>query len=64
LLAVLRERHRPHVVLAAAEDTAGTAVGLLEGRSALAGHATAYVCERFACQAPVSDPAALRSLLN
>jgi len=28
------------------------------------GRATAYVCEEFACQAPVSDPAALRALLG
>jgi uncharacterized protein YyaL (SSP411 family) len=28
------------------------------------GRATAYVCEEFACQAPVSDPAALRALLK
>jgi hypothetical protein len=64
LLDVVRERYRPHAVLAAAVDPAGTAVGLLEHRSALKGRATAYVCEHFACQAPVSDPAALRSLLS
>ena len=64
LLDVLRERHRPHVVLAAAAESAGSVVALLAGRSALEGRATAYVCEHFACQAPVSDPDALRALLD
>ena len=64
LLDVVRERYRPHVVLAAASTTAGTVVGLLEQRSAPGGRANAYVCERFACQAPVGDPAALRALLD
>jgi hypothetical protein len=27
------------------------------------GRATAYVCEEFSCQAPVSDPDALRKIL-
>jgi len=64
LLAVVRERYRPHIVLAGASATDGTAVALLEGRTAVGGLATAYVCERFACQAPVGDPEALRSLLG
>jgi uncharacterized protein YyaL (SSP411 family) len=64
LLEVVRASHRPHVVLAAAADSTGTAVGLLAGRSALEGRASAYVCEHFACQAPVSDPDALRALLD
>jgi uncharacterized protein YyaL (SSP411 family) len=29
-----------------------------------AGRATAYVCESFSCQAPVSDAAGLRALLG
>jgi uncharacterized protein YyaL (SSP411 family) len=36
----------------------------LRDMTAVGGRATAYVCEEFACQAPVSDPAALRALLK
>jgi uncharacterized protein YyaL (SSP411 family) len=32
-------------------------IPLLEGRGAVDGKATAYVCTGYACQAPVSDPA-------
>ena len=64
LLDVVRERHRPHVVLAAAERSEGSAVGLLAGRTAIAGRASAYVCEHFACKTPVSEPDALRALLD
>jgi hypothetical protein len=64
LLDVVRERHRAHAVVAAAQDATGSAVALLAQRTALAGAATAYVCERFACQAPVSDPQALRAMLG
>jgi uncharacterized protein YyaL (SSP411 family) len=64
LLDVVRERYRPHVVLAAASEPASTVVGLLEQRPAIGGRASAYVCQNFACQAPVADPAALRALLD
>jgi uncharacterized protein YyaL (SSP411 family) len=40
-------------------------VGLLQDRPQVDGKATAFVCERFVCQFPVTDPAALaRQLMS
>ncbi len=62
LAAVVRARHRPHLVLAGGPE--GTeAPELLRDRTAVGGSATAYVCENFACQAPVTDPRQLSSLI-
>jgi uncharacterized protein YyaL (SSP411 family) len=61
LAAVVRERLRPGVVLAASP---GDGVPLMDGRTPVDGAAAAYVCEHFACQRPVTDPAALRELLE
>jgi hypothetical protein len=61
LLGVVRERLRPHLVLAGG---AGDGVPLLEGRGPVDGHAAAYVCEQFACQAPVIRPDELRAMLT
>jgi len=43
----------------AAGDGGNGGVPLLEGRAPVEGRAAAYVCERFACQAPVTDAAAV-----
>jgi uncharacterized protein len=60
LLEVVREAYRPHVVLAGGTPDG---VPLLEGREAVGGHAAAYVCERFTCQAPVTSADALAAAL-
>jgi uncharacterized protein len=58
---VVRETFRPHVVLAGGEPDG---VPLLEGREPVDGRAAAYVCERFACLRPVTEPDELRALLD
>ncbi|MBA2637932.1 MAG: thioredoxin domain-containing protein, partial [Solirubrobacterales bacterium] len=63
LLRVVRARFRPHVVLAGGGGP-NPAIPLLQGRSAVAGAPTAYVCERFACRRPVSSPEELAALLG
>jgi uncharacterized protein YyaL (SSP411 family) len=58
---MVRSRFRPHLVLAGGEPDG---VPLLEGREPVDGHAAAYVCENFACQRPVTEPADLEALLG
>jgi uncharacterized protein YyaL (SSP411 family) len=59
LASTVRQRFRPHAVLAggpaaaAVED--GVTVPLLAGRELVDGRSAAYVCERFACRLPVTD---------
>jgi uncharacterized protein YyaL (SSP411 family) len=64
LAAVVRERRRARLVLAGGPGDGDTAVALLEGRTPVDGRAAAYVCERFACLMPVTDPGELRELLD
>ena len=64
LARIVRGGFRPDVVLAGGDGEDDGGVPLLAGRSARDGVATAYVCERFACRAPVTDPAALSQLLR
>jgi hypothetical protein len=59
----VRAEFRPHVVLAAGDGNDDAGVPLLEGRTALEGRPAAYVCERFTCRRPVSEPAELQALL-
>jgi uncharacterized protein YyaL (SSP411 family) len=60
LLRVVRGAYRPHLVLATGR---ADGVPLLEGREPVDGHAAAYVCEHFICQAPVTDPDELAAVL-
>jgi uncharacterized protein YyaL (SSP411 family) len=58
-------RFQPNRVLAVATpgDDATRTVPLLADRPQVDGRATAYVCERFVCQRPVTDPGELAELL-
>ena len=62
LLRVVRDRFRPHLVLAGG-DSDGELVPLLKDREPVGGHAAAYVCEHFICQAPVTTPDELAAAL-
>jgi uncharacterized protein len=62
LAAVVREDVRPHLVIAG--GTEGTnEPSLLAGRASVDGQPTAYVCEDFTCQLPVTEPTELRRQL-
>jgi uncharacterized protein len=64
LVRAVRDEFRPNLVLAGSRvATTATAVPLLEGRGPLDGTPAAYVCEGFACRAPVTAPDDLTALL-
>ena len=58
---VVRSAFRPHLVLAGGP---ADGVPLLAEREPVGGRAAAYVCERFACKAPVTEPEELERLLS
>jgi uncharacterized protein YyaL (SSP411 family) len=58
---VVRGEFRPHIVVAGG---AADGVPLLQDRPLVDGRAAAYVCERFACKAPVTEPEELERLLS
>ncbi len=62
LARAVRSRFRPHAVLAGASGPSD-AVPLLSGRATIGGRAAAYVCEHFACRAPVTTTDELVALL-
>ena len=66
LLGTVYGRYQPNrVVVGAAEGAAGAAgLPLLADRSTVDGRATAYVCEHYVCQLPVTDPEALARQLD
>jgi hypothetical protein len=58
-------RFRPNIVWLSAPPGTGDDVSpLLADRPLVEGRAAAYVCERYVCQRPVTDPEALRALLT
>jgi uncharacterized protein YyaL (SSP411 family) len=64
---LLREvftRYLPTRVVAGSTEGDTDGVALLAGKVARDGRATAYVCERYACQAPTTEPAELGRQLD
>jgi len=59
---LVRAAYRPHLVLAGGPEGT-TAPPLLQNRPTVDGRPTAYVCEHFTCQAPVTDPELLARTL-
>ena len=65
LLETVHEGYRPNKVLAGGDGPqAGPRIPLLEGRGLIDGRATAYVCQNYACQLPVTAPADLQEQLD
>ena len=74
LLDTVFQRYLPNKVVVGAESTlaaidkAGSlsvnSMPLLEGRDMINGKPTAFVCQNYACQLPVTEPAALAEQLE
>jgi uncharacterized protein YyaL (SSP411 family) len=68
LLETVHSRYLPNKVLVVARpdqvDKLSQRIPLLAGRTQIDGTATAYVCENYACQLPVTEPEALLKLLE
>jgi len=62
LAKVVRSTHRPHIVLAGGPEGSDRPE-LLKERPAVEGKPSAYVCEHFACKAPVTSADELAALL-
>lgn len=64
LLQAVRAAYRPFQVVAAGKETEDQTIALLAHRPQVNGKATAYVCRRFLCQTPVTEPEELASQLD
>jgi uncharacterized protein len=63
LAEVVRASFRPHLVVAGGPEGSDRPE-LMQQRSAVDGKPAAYVCEHFACQRPVTEPAELAASLD
>jgi uncharacterized protein YyaL (SSP411 family) len=64
LLEIVFREYRPHQVVALAPPYLASRIPLLHGRAQQDGRTTAYVCQHFVCQLPVTEPDALAAQLN
>jgi uncharacterized protein YyaL (SSP411 family) len=63
LVATIDRGYHPFRVQASSSAPESSSVPLLQGRFALDGRPTAFVCHGFACRLPVTEPEALEALL-
>jgi hypothetical protein len=63
LVDVYHAQWRPSAVLAVGAPGRAAPVALLENRPLREGRATAYVCQNFACEQPVTEPEELSAQL-
>ncbi len=61
---VVRSQLRPRLVIAGGDGVTASPVPLLQGRTAVGGSSAAYLCQNFACAAPLTDAAALAKQLG
>jgi uncharacterized protein YyaL (SSP411 family) len=64
MLEVVFRGYYPNQVVALAPPQQASRIPLLYGRVQRDGRATAYLCQHFACQLPVTEPDALAAQLN
>jgi uncharacterized protein YyaL (SSP411 family) len=64
LLRVVWRDYRPNQIVAFARPNDVSPIPLLQERPQLRSRATAYVCQHFACQLPVTEPHALAEQLS
>ncbi|MDQ6884568.1 MAG: thioredoxin domain-containing protein [Candidatus Dormibacteraeota bacterium] len=64
LLDVLRRRYLPNILLAGGPGEGQPSIPILKDRPAIGGRPTAYLCERFVCQAPTTDAVALAAAVD
>ncbi len=62
LMKILNDGYHPNLVVAAGNES--SSIPLLANRIKIDGKSAAYVCRRFICHAPVTQPEALRQQLN
>jgi uncharacterized protein YyaL (SSP411 family) len=61
---VFQARYLPNAVIALSDGSTLSGIPLLQGKSTSGGEPTAFVCDRFACRAPVTDAEDLKQQLE